>query len=126
MKQINAHAPTDEQRACRSTLPLIQGCTYGNCNLHFPQFNTFKEEDFRKSLVKAIADLKVSEGTYWETYAYNAYKNRDELIEAYTKALDEPFLQACERIVGLSDSYIRPELFLSLRGQVVEFIPCCR
>lgn len=105
-----------------SKLENIKDCKLGHCRFHFPQFKKFREEELKRTIEKVLLEDDKS-------YYHKSYKNWEELNEKYNEIyslIDENFIQACELLMSLENSYIRHHLYLDCQGGVAEFQTCCR
>jgi hypothetical protein len=103
-------------------LKSVTECTGGHCDLHFPQFDIVSPEAFSDMLKRCIKDLS-TEGDY----AFDVYENRTTLIELFTRCLAMDYLDAAAEIEAFEgECYLSRGFYITKRGRLCKFAPCCR
>jgi len=109
-----------KRKSFSNIIPSVKTCKGGNCMTHFPQFTKLTSNHLYKVLRNVIEEPK-------DSYFHKSYKNANELVIAYKKALKLPFLEACELIYQLKNSYIYYDMYIALNSPtVLIFQQCCK
>jgi hypothetical protein len=114
-------------------IPHITTCTQGNCRFGFPQFRTVQPDDLLKRLRGVEKD-----GADPKSYFSTTYKNVSDTLDMVSRAIamieEHKMVEACTLIFDFAEeqfangqhAYMDSNYYIDLRGEIAEFIPCCR